>query len=82
MQSYRGRKAMPTMTIRFEGGGELTIEREGERLIRHIATEVLLLREKSDAVGHWRAGRRHWIFAPSKVVALELDGIAEDFKLR
>jgi hypothetical protein len=73
---------MAKMRIHFEGGGELTIEREGQKLIRHIAGEIFLLREKPGAIGHWRAEDQHWIFIPASVVAIELEGVDSDFKLR
>ena len=73
---------MPAMTIHLEGGGEITIEREGQQLIRHIAGEIFLLRDKPEAVGHWRTDDNHWIIIPSKVVAIELAGVDPGFKLR
>ncbi len=73
---------MPAITIHFEGGGELKIEREGQKLIRHIAAEIFILRDKPEAVAHWRAEDKHWIIAPGKVVAIELTGVDPDFKLR
>ncbi|MHC4469342.1 MAG: hypothetical protein ACYS99_00125 [Planctomycetota bacterium] len=73
---------MPKMRIQFDGGGELTIEREGQKLIQHIAAEVFRLREKPEAIGHWRAEDMHRIFVPSSVVSIQLEGVEPEFKLR